>query len=568
MKFLLARLSLSTCIVVWCAPAHAAAPTLDYLYPCGGQRGTKVVVTAGGKLEPWPVNAWTDAAGLVFEADAKAGVFNVQIAADVAAGSHLVRVFNADGASVLKVFMVGEQAEIVEAETNDDVRKPQAVASLPVTMNGQLEKSGDIDAFAIRLEAGQCLVASLQGRRLGAPMDPMLHLYDEAGHELAFSHDGFGLDPLLTHRATKAGNCIVRVSAFGHPPEANVRLAGGKTHVYRLSLTTGPFVRAVYPAGVARGQKRALQLRGWNLDGQASVWEADASKARWPIDHLWLASGDSEGRVRVEVGDGAELMEEEVQGADLLKAPIGISGRLSAKGDEDGYRFAAKKGEKVLLAVRAGALGSPLDAVLKVQDEAGKELARDDDGNGAGDPRLEWTPGEDGMYRVVVSDLNRHGSPESLYHLSIRNPVPQVRAAVAAHAVQVAPGKTATLKVNVARLHGYSGGLAVVATDVHAGVTCTSAQVPDKGGDVELTFSAAADAKAKGGAIRVMVLGTDPNNPIAVPAAHDLAKDGGQEFISSTEAIWLTVLPPPPPATQPATQPATKPARSGKPAGS
>ena len=41
---------------------EAAAPVVEYLYPAGGQRGTMVTVTAGGKFEPWPVKAWTSTA--------------------------------------------------------------------------------------------------------------------------------------------------------------------------------------------------------------------------------------------------------------------------------------------------------------------------------------------------------------------------------------------------------------------------------------------------------------------------------------------------------------------------
>ena len=553
-------------IACWCPVVLAAPPVLESLYPLGGQRGTKMQVAAAGKVEPWPVKAWTDSPGIVFEADAKAGVFNVQIAADVTPGPHLVRLHNTDGASVLRVFMVGEQAEIVEGDANDEISKPQIISGLPVTINAQLEKSGDVDAYGIKLETGQCLVASLQGRRLGSAMDPMLHLYDDAGNEVAFTHDGMGLDPLLTYRAARAGNYVVRVTGFGHPPEANVRLAGGKNHFYRLSLTTGPFVRAVYPAGVKRGGKRELQLLGWNLEGQ-SVREADASRARQ--DYMWLSTGDSEGRMRIEVGDGPELTEEEASAAGApLSAPFGVTGRLAAGGEQDRYRITMKKDQKVMLAVRAGVLGSPVDAVLHVEDEAGKSLARDDDANGSGDPRMEWTAPADGEYRVVVSDLNRQGSAASVYHLSAKLPVPQVRAAVAGHAVTVNAGKAASVKVNVARLHGYNGGLVVVATDLHTGVTCTSAEVPKAGGDVDLTFAAAPDAKAKSGAIRVMVLGTEVENPLAVMANYDLAKEGGQDLVAASEAIWLTVIPAPPAATQPATRPATQPAKSEKPAGS
>jgi hypothetical protein len=75
--------------------------------------------------------------------------------------------------------------------------------------------------------------------------------------------------------------------------------------------------------------------------------------------------------------------------------------------------------------------------------------------------------------------------------------------------------------------------------------------VPAKGGEVEVTLSAAADAKIASGAVRFVLVGTDPEKPFARVARYDLRKEAvGQTLVESTEAVWLTVLPPP--ATQPA----------------
>ena len=529
--------------------ARAAAPVVEYLYPTGGQRGTTVTVTAGGKFEPWPVKAWTDSAELKFEAGEKSGTFNVHVGASASVGPHLVRLYNGEGASALRVFMVGEQKEVAETEPNDEVGKAQSVEGLPLTVNGQLEKSGDVDAYAVRLEAGQCLVASLQGRRLGAPMDPMLHLFDEGGNEIAFAHDGFGLDPLLVHRASAGGRFVVRVSGFAHPPAAEVRLTGAKTDVYRLNLTTGPVVRWACPAGVRRGERKTVRLFGWNL--AAERWEADATGEKRGREAFSVGVGASDAPMQLQLSDAVELAEGEVAQGQALAAPFGVTGRIAATREEDRYSFAAKKGERFTLVLRGGFVESRFDPVLRVQDAAGKELARDDDGAGAGDARLEFAAPEEGTYRVVVSDLNRQGGEDFDYRLTVRKPVPEVTAMVAVHEVRVTPGKTAAVKVNVSRLHGHGDDVAVIATGLPAGVTSSSAGVPAKGGEVEVTLSAAADAKAASGAIRFMLVGTDPEKPFARVARYDLTKEAaGQTLVEGTESVWLTVLPPP--ATQPA----------------
>jgi hypothetical protein len=533
----------------YCGAVEAAAPVVEYLYPAGGQRGTTVTVTAGGKFEPWPLKAWTNSAELKFEAGEKNGTFVVQVGASVSPGPHLVRLHNGEGASALRVFMVGEQKEIAETEPNDEVGKAQSIEGLPLTVNGQLEKAGDVDAFGVRLEAGQCLVASLQGRRLGAPMDPMLHLFDEAGNEIAFAHDGFGLDPLLVHRAAVAGRFVVRVSGFAHPPAADVRLTGAKSDVYRLHLTTGPVVRWASPAGVKRGERKTVRLFGWNL--AAERWEADATDVKAGQEYLPAAVGANDVPMRIELSDLIEVAEAEITTGQAPAARFGVTGRIAAVGEEDRYSFTAKKGERAAIVLRGGFVESRFDPVLRVEDAPGKQLARDDDGAGAGDAKVEFAAPEDGIYRVVVSDLNRQGGEDFDYRLTVSKAVPEVTAVVGSHEVRVTPGKTAAVKVNVSRAHGHDDDVAVIATGLPAGVTSSSASVPAKGGEVEVTLSAAADAKIASGAVRFVLVGTDPEKPFARVARYDLRKEAvGQTLVEATEAVWLTVLPPP--ATQPA----------------
>ena len=545
--------------LAWGHAAHAAAPVLDSLNPAGGRQGTTVSVTAGGKFDPWPVQGWADAPGITIEAGSEAGKLTVRIDKDAPPGPHLVRLYNADGASAVRVFVVGEQPEAAEAEPNDETAKAQAVADLPVTVNGLLEKRDDVDSFAVKLDAGQCLVASLQGRRLGAPMDPMLHLYDGDGNQLAFAHDGYGLDPLLAFRAERPGTYVVRVSGFAHPPAADVRLTGGKAHVYRLSLTTGPFARYAFPSGVRRGEKSVVRLFGWNLPPDGGTREVDATNVPPGRDYLTLRAPGAEGGLRFGVVDVPRFTEGELGGGagpSPARPPVVFEGRVARAGEEDSFEFAAKKGEKWVVSAAATAAGSPFDAVVRVEDAGRAQLARDDDGGeGPGDSRLEWTALADGTFRVVVSDLNHQGGEDFVYRCAIRPVAPEVSATVEADTYRVSPGKPATVKLTVTRKNGHSTGLVAVATGLPPGVQCAAADVPAKGGAVTLTLTAAADAKPAGGPFRILLLGTDPDRPEATPAAFDLTKpEGQQEYFKQTDSLWLTVAP---------DAPATRPAKDG-----
>jgi hypothetical protein len=552
------RLSCSLLIGLFCVTAHAAAPTLDYFYPPGAQRGATTTITASGKFDPWPVQAWADSPYIKFEPAAASGTFTVKISDTCPTGPHLIRLDNSDGASALRVFMVGQQKEISETEPNDDLSKVKTLQPLPITINGFLEKPGDVDAFAFHLEAGQCLIASVIGRRLGAPMDPMLHLFDENGNELAFVHDGLGLDPLLIYHARISGTYIIRVSAFAFPPAADVKLTGAKNDIYRLSLTTGPFARATWPAGIQRGQKKTLDLLNLCALTENSKIEVDATKLRSTQDYIFIPTSDGEGRLRVDVGSGPELMEEQTKAGSPLSAPFAVNGRISSAGEEDAFEFTAKKSEKLILSIRAGALGSSLDALLRLEDATKKELLRNDDVVGDGDLRVEWTAPADGAYRIFVSDIKHQGDKNAIYRLSVEKALPAITATMAANEIKVMAGKSSPIKLNTARLNGHAVNLIATAADLPTSITATAAPIGEKGGEIAITLSAAPDAKAFSGPIRLMLLGTDPDNPTAQTATFDLSKEALQQLITGTESFWLTVQPLPP-ATQPSTKPATQP---------
>lgn len=540
----LMRRHILSLLIVFASTARGVPLVVDSIYPAGGQRGSTVTVTVSRKFDKAPLHIWADISSLKFEPGKSPGQFTLKIPGDAPLGPHLVRVYTTDEVSTVRCFVIGDQVETLEAEPNDDFSKPQRIEKLPALVNGQLEKAGDVDSYAVELQSGQTLVASVAGRRLGSAIDPMLHLLDSAGNEVAYAQDGLGLDPLLVYPVKKSGVYILQVSAFAFPPAAEVKLAGGKDAVYRLSLTAGPFTRNTMPLGVTRGQKSLVRLGGWNLSKETA--EIDATKVLPDEDHLFIPIPGAESHLRVEVGDGPELSASDVEAARMLPVPVGISGVISKPGMEDHFQFAAKKGDQLTFAIRAEAAGSALDAVLTLQDEHGKAVASNDDPPGPShDAKLDWDAPRDGVYRISLSDRFQKGGEDYFYHLAITRRMPQVTATPDSDAYLLAPGKTAAIKLQVARRNGAAAPLTAVAIDLPTGVTATSAQVPLKGGEVMLTLSAAADIKPISAPIHLMLLGTDPAKPEAHAIVYDLAKDkdkpGIPELIEATGEIWLTV---------------------------
>jgi hypothetical protein len=84
------------------------------------------------------------------------------------------------------------------------------------------------------------------------------------------------------------------------------------------------------------------------------------------------------------------------------------------------YRFAARAGERVAFEVVAHRLGSRMDAVVRVLDAAGRELAYADDTPGLGaDPRFAHTFAAAGDYVVEVRDADYQGGQDRRYRLRV-----------------------------------------------------------------------------------------------------------------------------------------------------
>jgi hypothetical protein len=533
---------------------EAAAPVLDHLFPIAIQAGTTNTVTAVGKFDPWPPKIWVDAPGIVFKAGTNNGKFSVEIATDAQEGPHLIRAFNEQGASALRFLIVTGGPQVAEAEPNEDYRKPQLVEGFPASINGRLEKSGDVDSFAVELSAGQTLVASLEAFTLASPLDAVLRIVDERGMQVAFNHDGSTLDPFLVWTAKSAGRYVIQVFGFAYPAESAVKFTGSSKCVYRLHLSRGPYVRHTLPLGVQRGIESKLSLVGWNLSPRETL-RFDGSNLGSEETQVTLRSKGFDNALSVPVGDGPEAMEQEPNAvaseANHLDLPSAVTGRIGKSGDEDRFTFMASKGQKIVLEVRSASLGFPLDPWLRVEDLKGKELAKNDDSGGS-DPRVEWTAPEDGTFVAAVGNVLHRGGTDYLYRLGIRQAVPTVKVTSTESAFVLAPGKTNELKVSVKRLHGFKATLTFVGKNLPDGVTVEPQEVPEKGGDVGLKLVAAPDSRPFSGPIQIVA--SEDDSGLEHRAVVDLTSStvnngvpGGfpRLVIGSTDRIWLTILPVP-----------------------
>ncbi|MEQ1854039.1 MAG: PPC domain-containing protein [Chthoniobacteraceae bacterium] len=532
----------------------AAEPSLTHLFPPAGRQGVTVPVKASGKFEPRPAQVWVDAPGIVFKPGKSAGQFDVEIAKDAAPGPHLVRAFNNLGASAPRFFIVARESQTTEAEPNDEFRSAQKIAGLPATVVGRLDKSGDVDSYAVNLKRGQTLVGRLEAYVLASAFDGMLRIVDGQGSVEAFNHDDRSLDPFLVWKAPRDGTFVVQVMGFVYPATADVRFTGGDGCVYRLHMTAGPFVRHTMPLAAQRGIKAQVALVGWNL--AVPHVEIDGTKFPAGASTAELELAGVESGLPLIVSDMPEGIEKEpndpVTAAQSVEVPAGITGRIDRANDEDHFVFNAVKGRAYEFRVTAARIGSMLDGWLKIRNKDGKELARNDDANGFRDPELTWTAPADGSYSVVIGDVSHHGGDGFTYRLAISEAVPAVNGTVTAHAFAVQPGKTAEAKVAVKRTNGFKGKLQLAARNLPEGVSAPPVDVPEKDGDVALKLTA--DAAAKPASQPLMLVLRETESGAEHPVRYSLvatSEDNGvpqgytELVIPFTDQLWLTIPPVP-----------------------
>jgi len=541
--------------------SHAVPPVLEQLFPVAVQVGTTNALSVFGKFEPWPVQLRSTQPGIVFTSETNKGKFSVTVAPDVSLGPQLVWAYNDEGVSEPRFLIVTKEVPAAEIEPNDDFKKPQVVTNLPVQLNGRLEKSGDVDSFAVNLAAGQTLIASLQAYTLMSGVDALLRLTDSRGVQVAWNHDnGRSFDPFLAWTAPRAGTYVVQVMGFVYPAGSEIRLHGNEKTVYRLHLHTGPYLRHTLPLGVQRGVRSKVQLVGWNL--------GELTDRPHEFDGTGIATNEAtatftlpgvENVVTLPIGDGPELLEAEPNdkptNAPPVAVPCAITGTIATAGDHDRIAFDAKKDERLVFAVQAASLGFPLDAWLEVQDTAGKALVTVDDSNGA-DPEIAWTAPAEGRFQLVVCSRVQRGDPNFRYRLSLQRTQPDFRATVAAGAFTLKPGTTNDVKLTVTRSHGHAAKLTAAFGDLPAGVSAAPVEVPEKGGDVTLQLIAATNAPAVTTPLRVVVRGESGERTatyeLVTAGENNGVPQGFRELvIPRTEQLWLTVSKPEPPPEKP-----------------
>ena len=152
-------------------------------------------------------------------------------------GIHPVSVNKEDWLSNPVPFAVDTLPECHEQEPNDSIAAAQAV-TLPIIVNGRIDKPGDWDVFRFNGRAGDTVIAEVNARRLDSPLDSVLKLTDASGKQIAFNDDhedkGAGLD---THYADSYLTAILPADGAFYVHIGDAQRQGGPEYGYRLRIS-------------------------------------------------------------------------------------------------------------------------------------------------------------------------------------------------------------------------------------------------------------------------------------------------------------------------------------------
>ena len=196
-------------------------PYLETIFPLGGQRGTdNTIAVTGANLQT--VNA-----------------IQVAIDAETPTGQQALRVKTPSGlTSNPHPFSIGSLAEIGESEPNNTAGKANAV-NTPITINGKIDQSGDVDWFSFEIKEPQLLVFEVEALRLSSKLDALLTLYgaekqdmetEDAYKEqvLMVNDDASGTDARIDQNFTAAGKYSISIRDLNNQ--------GGSAYAYRLNI--------------------------------------------------------------------------------------------------------------------------------------------------------------------------------------------------------------------------------------------------------------------------------------------------------------------------------------------
>lgn len=494
-------------LLVLSTVALAASPELSVITPRGIQRGTEGdVIIHGNRLADVKEIVFYRPGITVTKIEAKSpqeAIAHLQVGKDSPLGEYPCRIRTATGLSDLKTFHVTAYPVVEEKEPNNDFEHAQSVP-LNTSVTGVIQNE-DLDYFAVKLKKGQRITAEVEGMRLGDAMfDPFVGIYDEKKFALAESDDtALGKqDPIASAIAPADGKyyVLVRDTTYG----------GGGNFYYLCHIGTFPRPTSVYPLGGKVGEDLNVKFIG-DVHGDFSKSIKLPSN---PVDSMDVYA-EQDGMVVptpnfLRVSPFPNVLQSEgnqdLAHATVVKEeiPFALNGIVSKPGEEDYFKFNAKKGRTIDIRVYARTLRSPLDSVIVLYGAKGNYITANDDSGGP-DSYIRFNPPEDGQYAIAIFDQLRHGGPDYSYRIELTPVEPSIKLQIPQYQqnsqernwVVVPRGNRFAQLMRVTRSE-FGGDVKLSCPDLPPGVTMHCETALSNLSEIPVVFEAAPDAAVGG----------------------------------------------------------------------
>jgi hypothetical protein len=303
------------------------------------------------------------------------------------------------------------------------------------------------------------------------------------------------LDPQIIYKAPNDGEVTVRIFGFPAQPDSTIGLYGNDTAIYRLTLTTGPFVDHMIPLAVNPKLTNRVRLQGWNIPKEISELPVESGVSESWINHPSLAEIHS-------VASIEEPMLAAFNGE--LTPPFAITRQLVSKDETHTISIIGRKGQPLHISAHSRQLGLMVTPTLSLRNAKGEELAKGTPPEINTDCELRYSPAIDGVLLLEVRDQFGLAGARSTYMLRVRAPKPDFEATTATDRISVKAGGTLDLAATVTRRDGFAGDFIAEGIGLPAGISLKVIP-PAKGKDdgKTVTVQIKAEANAKSGAFKL-----------------------------------------------------------------
>lgn len=252
------------------------------------------------------------------------------------------------------------------------------------------------------------------------------------------------LDGSLVALGRLDGSLAFYDTATGKPAEAPKPTAkAAMVKPAKPAMPPIPEIAKLEPRGVQSGATTTIKLSGKNLAGikdvkfsvpglKATVTQdekgmgaeltitADAKVPRSQVEMSVVTAAGESTKQKVLVDYLPQIVAPAAKEPRVLdKLPINIWGTLANTGQQDNFRFKAKKGETIIFDLAAKRIESKaVTPRIEILDDEHKLVAANNGLDSGSDPFLAFSVPRDGDYTVRVLEITLEGSPAHVYRLT------------------------------------------------------------------------------------------------------------------------------------------------------